>query len=77
MFDVNIICCDNINNELYTHMSNDAEHCLRRVVGLMEIAIVGDKLIIPSIRKICKPPGINHYVRFNKLLFKLFNAIQE
>lgn len=76
-FAVNIICCDKANNELYSHMSNDAEHCLRRVVGLMEIAIVDDTLIIPSIRTLCEPPGINHYVRFNKLLFELLDAIQE
>lgn len=75
--DVNIVYCDKTNDELYTHMSNDAEHCLRRVVALMEVAIVGNILIIPSIRTLCLPPGINHYVRFNKLLFKLLDAINE
>lgn len=76
-FTVNIICCDGANNELYSHMSNDAEHCLHRVVGLMEVAIVGNMLIIPSIRTLCEPPAINHYVRFNKLLFELLDAIRE
>ena len=75
--DVNIIYCNKANDELYTHMSNDAEHCLRRAVALMEVAIVGNMLIIPSIKTLCSPPGINHYVRFNKLLFKLLAAIDE
>lgn len=75
--DINIIYCDKANEELYVHMSNDAEYCLRRVVALMEVAIVGNMLIIPSIRTLCSPSGINHYVRFNKLLFKLLDAIDE
>ena len=75
--DINIIYCNKATDELYTHMSNDAEHCLTRVVALMEVAVVGNILIIPSIRKLCFPPGVNHYVRFNKLLFKLLDVIQE
>lgn len=75
--DINIIYCDKANDELYAHMSNDAEYCLRRVVALMEVAIVGNILIIPSIRTLCFPPEINHYVRFNKLLFKLLDVIDE
>lgn len=77
MFDLNIICCDNENSELYTHMSKDAELHLRMVVGMLDIAIVGNKLIIPSIRDNCDPPGINHYIRVNKALFRILGAIQE
>lgn len=75
--DINIIYCNKATDELYTHMSNDAEHCLTRVVALMEVAVVGNILIIPSIRKLCLSHGVNHYVRFNKLLFKLLDAMQE
>ena len=74
---VNIIYCNKANDELYTHMSNDAEHCLRRVVALMEVAIVGNMLIIPSIKTLCLTRGINHYFRFNKILFKLLDAVDE
>ena len=68
---------DNENSELYTHMSKDAELHLRMVVGMLDIAIVGNKLIIPSIRDNCDPPGINHYIRVNKVLFRILGAIQE
>ena len=75
MFELNIIHCDNENNELYTHISKDANHHLHRVVGMLDVIIIGNKLIIPSIRDNCNPPGINHYIKVNKLLFKLFKAI--
>lgn len=77
MFNANIICCDYINDELYKHLSIDCWQGLRRVVGIVDIAIVGNKLIIPSVRGVSELQDINRYIDFNKLIFKTFNAIND
>lgn len=48
-FRLNIICLDSMNDEANYLLSLNAEHNLRRTEALMNIAVVGDKIIIPPI----------------------------
>ena len=52
-FRLNIICLDSMNDEANYLLSLNAEHNLRRAEGLMNIAVVGDKIIIPPIYGDC------------------------
>lgn len=52
-FRLNIICFDSMNDEANYLLSLNAEHNLRRAEALMNIAVVGDKIIIPPIYGDC------------------------
>lgn len=52
-FRLNIICLDSMNDEANFLLSLNAEHNLRRTEALMNIAVVGDKIIIPPIYGDC------------------------
>lgn len=52
-FRLNIICLDSMNDEANYLLSLNAEHNLRRAEALMNIAVVGDKIIIPPIYGDC------------------------
>lgn len=52
-FRLNIICLDSMNDETNYLLSLNAEHNLRRAEALMNIAVVGDKIIIPPIYGDC------------------------
>lgn len=52
-FRLNIICLDSMNDEVNFLLSLNAEHNLRRTEALMNIAVVGDKIIIPPIYGDC------------------------
>ncbi len=52
-FRLNIICLDSMNDEVIRLLSQNAEHNLRRTEALMNIAVVGDKIIIPPIYGDC------------------------
>lgn len=52
-FRLNIICLDTMNDEAIFLLSLNAEYNLRRTEALMNIAVVGDKIIIPPIYGDC------------------------
>ena len=49
MMRFNIICTDVLNDELYQFLSKKANHNLTRVEGIINIAIVGNQVIIPPL----------------------------
>jgi len=50
---LNIICLDSMNSEVNSLLSHNANHNLMRVEGLMNVVLVGDKIIIPLIYGDC------------------------
>mgnify|MGYP003394345229 FL=1 len=50
---LNIICLDSMNSEVNSLLSHNANHNLMRVEGLMNVVLVGDKIIIPPIYGDC------------------------
>jgi hypothetical protein len=49
MMRFNIICTDVLNDALYQFLSQNANRNLTRVEGIINIAIVGNRIIIPPI----------------------------
>ena len=67
MMRLNIICVDVMNDELRRFLSQNACRNLTRAEGIMNIAIVGDKILIPPLYGQCDPAEIRRYtgvVRF-------------
>ena len=46
-------CLDSMNSEVNSLLSHNANHNLMRVEGLMNVVLVGDKIIIPPIYGDC------------------------
>ena len=61
MMRFNIICTDVLNDALSMLVSRNAYRNLTRVEGIINIAIVGDKVIIPPLYGSCKIIEINRY----------------
>ena len=74
MMRFNIIFTDILNDTLYKFISKNANHNLTRVEGIINIAIVGNQIIIPPIYGECDLSEISRYkgvIKFiNQVLLK-------
>lgn len=61
MMRFNIICTDKLNDALYKYISQNANRNLTRVEGIINIAIVGNEVIIPPIYGECDLAEIGRY----------------
>lgn len=71
MMRFNIIFTDTLNDELYQFISQNANHNLTRVEGIINIAIVGNQIMIPPIYGECDLAEISRY----KGVIKFINQI--
>jgi hypothetical protein len=62
MMRFNIICTDVLNDALYQFLSKNANHNLTRVEGIINIAIVGNQIIIPPLSSDCDLTTIGRYI---------------
>ena len=61
MMRFNIIYVDSLNDTLYQFISQNANHNLRRVEGIINIAIIGNQIIIPPIYGSCDFMEVSRY----------------
>ena len=61
MMRFNIICTDVLNDALYKFISQNANRNLTRVEGIINIAIVGNQIIIPPLYDDCDLTEISRY----------------
>lgn len=61
MMRFNIIYTDTLNDALYQLISQNANHNLTRVEGIINIAIIGNQIIIPPIYGDCDSAEISRY----------------
>lgn len=70
----NIIYTDTLNDTLYQFVSQNANRNLTRVEGIINIAIIGNRIMIPPIYGDCDLAEISRYkdtIKFiNKFLLK-------
>lgn len=71
MMRFNIIYTDVLNDELYHFLSQNANRNLTRVEGIINIAIVGNQIIIPPIYSGCDLAEISRY----KGVIKFINQV--
>lgn len=71
MMRFNIICTDDLSDVLYTFISKNANHNLTRVEGIINIVIVGNKIIIPPLYGECNLIEIRRY----KSVIKFINNV--
>ena len=71
MMRFNIICTDVLNDALYQFLSQNANRNLTRVEGIINIAIVGNQIIIPPIYSECDLAEISRY----KDVIKFINQV--
>lgn len=67
----NIICTDVLNDVLYQFLSKNAKRNLTRVEGIINIAIVGNQIIIPPLYGECDLAEISRY----KGVIKFINQV--
>ena len=68
----NIICAGELNDELYRLMCRNAEPLMRRAEGTIPIAIIGDRIMIPSIYGDCELTEIRRYKRVIRFIHEAF-----
>ena len=68
MMRFNIICTDVLNDALYMFISRNANRNLTRVEGIINIAIVGNKFMIPPLYGECNLVEIARYKRVIKFI---------
>lgn len=61
MMRVNIICTDTVNDSLYQFLSQNACHNLSRVEGVINMAVVGNQIVIPPLFGNCDLTEIRRY----------------
>lgn len=61
MMRFNIVCTDVLNDALQRTLSRNACHDLTRVEGIMNMAIVGSRILIPPLYGRCDPAEIRRY----------------
>ncbi len=71
MMRFNIVCTDILNDELYQFISQNAYRNLIRVEGIINIAIVGNQIMIPPIYGECNLAEISRY----KGVIKFINRV--
>ena len=71
MMRFNIICTDVLNDALYQFLSQNANRNLTRVEGIINIAIVGNQIMIPPLYSECDLAEIGRY----KGVIKFINQV--
>ena len=71
MMRFNIICTDVLNDELYKFISQNANRNLTRVEGIINIAVVGNQIMIPPLYSECDLAEISRY----KGVIKFINQV--
>ena len=71
MMRFNIICTDVLNDALFQFLSQNANRNLTRVEGIINIAIVGNQIIIPLLYGECDLAEISRY----KAVIKFINQV--
>ncbi len=71
MMRFNIICTDALNDALYQFLSQNANRNLTRVEGIINIAVVGNQLMIPPLYNECDLAEISRY----KGVIKFINQV--
>ena len=71
MMRFNIICTDVLNDALYQFLSQNANRNLTRVEGIINIAVVGNQLMIPPLYNECDLAEISRY----KGVIKFINQV--
>ncbi len=71
MMRFNIICTDVLNNALYQFLSKNANRNLTRVEGIINIAVVGNQIMIPPLYSECDLAEISRY----KSVIKFINQV--
>lgn len=71
MMRFNIICTDVLNDALYQFLSQNANRNLTRVEGIVNIAVVGNKIMIPPLYGECDLAEISRY----KGVIKFINQV--
>lgn len=71
MMRLNIICTDTLNDILYQFISQNAYNNLTRVEGIINIAVVGNEILIPPLFGNCDLAEIRRY----KNVIKFINQI--
>ena len=71
MMRFNIICTDVLNAALYQFLSQNANRNLTRVEGIINIAVVGNQIIIPPLYNECDSAEISRY----KGVIKFINQV--
>lgn len=71
MMRLNIIYTNTSNNALYRLISQNANHNLSRVEGIINIAVVGNQILIPPIHGECDLMEISRY----KEMIKFINQV--
>lgn len=71
MMRFNIICTETLNDTLYKFIAQNANHNLTRVEGIINIAIIGNQIIIPPLYGECDLAEIGRY----KGVIKFINQV--
>ena len=71
MMRFNIICTDVLNDALYQFLSQNANRNLTRVEGIINIAIIGNQIVIPPLYDECDLAEISRY----KDVIKFINQV--
>lgn len=71
MMRFNIICSDVLNDALYQFLSQNANRNLTRVEGIINIAVVGNQIMIPPLYNECDLAEISRY----KGVIKFINQV--
>lgn len=61
MMRINIIFADTLNDELSRFLSQNANHNLSRVEGIISIAMIGSQIILPPLYGECDLAEVNRY----------------
>ena len=72
MMRFNIICTDVLNDALYQFLSQNANRNLTRVEGIINIAIIGNQIIIPPLYSECDLTEISRYKDVIKFIKQFF-----
>lgn len=60
---LNVICAHSVNDALYRFLSQNANRNLTRVEGILNLAVVGNQIMIPPLYGECDPAEISRYKR--------------
>ena len=69
---VNLVVCDAMNDALSRYIGTHAQHLLSRNESIINMAVVGDRLLMPSVRGAdVDDPSLKRYARSAGLIWSL------
>ena len=69
---VNLVVCDTMNDALSRYIGTHAQHLLSRNESIINMAVVGDRLLMPSVRGAdVDDPSLKRYARSADLIWSL------